>query len=151
MKTFKGDHLLHKQITAERVATAWIGRDVIFGGEITGKTKDAGTTTQFHPATIQWRTPSGEIGWVRLMESPMIDATADKQGLTISTTGTIRLRIHAKDMMQTKISATAWELPGLSVAVTSDAKNFSVQKTEDAMDLIYAGMTGMKLDIKASH
>jgi hypothetical protein len=151
MKTFQGDHLLHKQITAERVATAWIGRDVIFGGEITGKTKDAGTTTQFHPATVQWRTPSGEIGWVRLMESPMIDATADKQGLTISTTGTIRLRIHAKDMVQTKISATAWELPGLRVAIASDAKNFSVQKTEDATDLIYTGMTGMKLDIKASH
>ena len=49
MKTFEGDHLLHKQITEERVATAWIGRDVIFGGEFTNKTKDAGTTTQFIP------------------------------------------------------------------------------------------------------
>ena len=115
MKKFQGEHLLRKQITEQRVATAWIGRDVIFGGEATGKTKDAGTTTQFHPATIQWRTPSGEIGWVRLMESPMIDATADKEGLTISTTGTIRLRIHAKDMVQTKITATEWELPGLHV------------------------------------
>jgi hypothetical protein len=150
MKEFQGDHLLHNQIAEQRVATAWIGRDVIFGGEITGKTKDAGTTTQFHPATIQWRTPSGEIGWVRLMESPMIDVTADKQGLTISTTGTIRLRIHAKDLVQTKISATNWELPGLSVAVTSDNKNFSVQKTEDAIDLTYAGITGVKLDIKMS-
>jgi hypothetical protein len=151
MKRFQGDHLLHKQITAERVATAWIGRDVVFGGEATGKTKDAGTTTQFHPATIQWRTPSGEIGWIRLTESPMIDVTANKQGLTISTTGTIRLRIHAKDIVQTKVSATTWELPGLSVAVTSDTKNFSVQKTEDAIDLIYAGITGVKLDIKTSH
>jgi hypothetical protein len=58
----------------------------------------------------------------------MIDATADKQGLTISTTGTIRLRIHAKNMVPEKISATTWELPGLSVTVTSDTKNFSVQK-----------------------
>jgi hypothetical protein len=84
------------------------------------------------------------------MESPMIDATADKQGLTISTTGTIRLRIHAKDAVQTKITATGWELPGLRVAVASDAKNFSVQKTEDGIDLVYAGITGVRLDIKTA-
>ncbi len=65
---FEGEHLLHKQITEQRAATAWIGRDVIYGGEVTGKTKDSGTTTQFHPATIQWRTPSKAIGWVRLVQ-----------------------------------------------------------------------------------
>lgn len=150
MKTFEGEHLVHKQITEQRVATAWIGRDVIYGGEATSKTKDAGPTSQFHPATIQWRTPSGEIGWVRLMESPMIDATADKQGLTISATGTIRLRLHAKDMEQAKISATKWQLPGLSIVVASDSRNFSVEKVHDELDLVYAGMTGMKLDIKTA-
>ena len=150
MKKFEGDHLLRKQITEERVATAWIGRNVIFGGESTNKTKDAGTTTQFHPATVQWRTPSGEIGWVQLVQSPMIDATADKRGLTISATGTVRLRLHAKDMVQTKISATVWDLPGLHVAVTSDARNFSVEKTEGAIDLVYGEMTGMSLDIKTA-
>jgi hypothetical protein len=148
MKRFEGDHLVHKQITAGRVATAWIGRDVIFGGESTSKTKDAGTTTQFHPATVQWRTPSGEIGWMRLVESPMVDATANQQGLTISATGTIRLRINAKEMVRARITETEWELPGLRVAVASDAKSFSVEKAEDAIDLVYAGMTQMKLAIK---
>jgi hypothetical protein len=150
MKKFEGEHLLHKQITEERVATAWIGRDVIFGGESTGKTKDAGTTTQFHPVTVQWRTPSGEIGWVRLMESPMIDASANEHGLTISATGTIRLRIHAKEMVQAKISEKEWELPGLRVAVDSDAKSFSVERAEDAIDLIYSGMTTMRLGIETA-
>jgi hypothetical protein len=148
MKKFEGDHLVYKQITEQRIATAWIGRDVIFGGESTDKTKDAGTTTQFHPATVQWRTPSGEIGWLRLMQSPMIDATADQQGLTISATGTIRLRIHAKEMAPEKIIEKEWELPGLNVAVVSDAKSFSVEKAGDAMDLVYAGMTQMKLAIR---
>ena len=148
MKKFDGEHLLRKQITDQRVATAWIGRDVIYGGEATGKTKDAGATTQFHPATIQWRTPSGEIGWVRLVQSPMVDATADEHGLTISTTGTIRLRIHAKDMAQAKIGADTWDLPGLQVAVRSDAKNFSLKKVEGGIDLVYSGITGMRLEIK---
>ena len=81
----------------------------------------------------------------------MIDVTADKQGLTISTTGTVRLRLHAKDLAQPKISATTWELPGLTVAVYSDAKNYSLEKSEDAVDVVYAGMTEMKLEIKTTH
>jgi hypothetical protein len=148
MTKFEGEHLVRRQITDQRVATAWIGRDAIYGGEATSKTKDAGTNTQFHPATVQWRTPSGEIGWVRLVQSPMVDATADEHGLTISTTGTIRLRIHAKDMVQTKIDANDWNLLGLRVSVSSDTKNFSLEKAEGAIDLVYSGITGMRLDIK---
>ena len=151
MKKFEGEHLVHKQITEQRVATAWIGRDVIFGGEATTKTKDAGTTSQFHPATIQWRTPSGEIGWVQLVECPKVDATADKHGLTISTTGTVRLRIHARNMDQAKMSATEWDLPGLHVVVATDATNFTVEKANNGLDLTYAGITGMKLEIKTAH
>jgi hypothetical protein len=148
MKSFQGEHLIHKQIDDKRVATAWIGNDVIFGGEATGKTKDAGTTTQFHPATVQWRTPSGEIGWVQLVQSPAVDATADEHGLTISTSGTIRLRVHARDLAQNKVNATEWILPGLHIAVASDAKSFVVEKNADAIDLVYTGIQGMRLDIK---
>jgi hypothetical protein len=148
MKKFEGDHLLHKQITEERVATAWISRDVIFGGESTNKTNDVGTTSQFHPATVQWRTPSGEIGWVQLTQSPMIDVAADQQGLAISATGTVRLRIHAKEMVQAKITEKEWELPGLRIAVVSDAKSFSVEKAVNGIDLVYAGMSQMQLAIK---
>ena len=78
----------------------------------------------------------------------MVDATADEHGLTISTTGTIRLRIHAKDMVQTKIDANDWNLLGLRVSVSSDTKNFSLEKAEGAIDLVYSGITGMRLDIK---
>jgi hypothetical protein len=151
MKSFSGEHLVRKQISNDRLATAWIGKDVIFGGEATGKTKDAGTTTQFHPATVQWRTPSGEIGWVQLVQCPPVAATADEKGLTISTTGTVRLRIHAKDLLQKQVTGKDWQLPGLHVAVTSDAKSFTVEKAEHAIDLVYSGMNEMRLDIKAVH
>jgi len=149
MKTIEGEHLLHKQITAQRVATAWIGRDVIFGGEATSKTKDAGPSSQFHPATVQWRTPSGEIGWVQLIEAPMLDATADKDGLTISAQGTVRFRVHARDAAQAKIEATGWELPGLRVGVAADAKSFRVDKVEGGFDVTYVGITGMRLGINS--
>ncbi|HEY4380898.1 MAG TPA: hypothetical protein VGN01_11170 [Acidobacteriaceae bacterium] len=151
MTSFAGERLVHKQIDASRVATAWIGRDVIFGGEATNKTKDAGTTTQFHPATVQWRTPSGEIGWVQLVQCPPVDATADAHGLTISTSGTVRLRIHAKDLVQKQVTEKDWQLPGLHIAVNSDAKSFSVEPASHAIDLVYSGIKGMRLDITTQH
>jgi hypothetical protein len=147
MTTFEGEHLVNRKITDERSATAWIGKHVIFGGEATSKTKDAGPGSQFHPATIQWRTPSGEIGWVQLYGAPMIDATADPHGITISATGTIRIRIHAKNLDQSKLTATAWDMPGLKVAVTADSKSFTVDKTGENFDLVYSGITGTRWDI----
>ena len=147
MKHFAGPHLVRKQITDQRVATAWIGSHVIFGGEVTGKTKDAGYATQFHPAAVQWRTPSGEIGWVQLVQCPPVDAKADEHGLTISTTGTIRLRIHAKGLDAVRVVAKNWALPGLRVAVTTDATGFSIVPSGDNVDLVYPGMTTMRLEI----
>jgi hypothetical protein len=145
--SFEGEHLVTRKITDQRTATAWIGNHVIFGGEATSKTKDVGPASQFHPATIQWRTPSGEIGFVHLYAAPRIDATADPHGITISATGTIRIRIHAKNLDPSKITTTAWDLPGLKVAVTADSKSFTADKTGDNIDLVYSGITGTRWDI----
>ena len=147
MKRFSGEHMVRKQIDAKRVSTAWIGRDVMFGGEATSKTKDSGSTTQFHPATVQWRTPSGKIGWVQLVRSPPIDASADQHGLTISTSGTVRLRIHANGLDTKKVTATGWELPGLHISVASDASGFTVEKAAGDIDLVYPGVNKMRLEI----
>jgi hypothetical protein len=148
LKSFAGEHLLYKKIASHREATSWIGRDVIFGGEATGKRRDTGATTQFHPATIQWRTPSGKIGWVRLIQSPELNAVADERGLTISTTGTVRLLVQAYDT-SARLEARQWNLPGLKVDVTSDAKDFTFERNGDAIELVYSGMTALRLNISA--
>jgi hypothetical protein len=147
MTSFRGENLAHTQITDQRVATAWIGNRVIFGGEATSKTKDAGPGSQFHPATIQWRTPSGEIGWVQLVQSPAIDATADKSGIAISTSGTVKIRIHAKGITKDKITATSWGVPGLHVGIKADQKSFSADASGENVDLVYSGITAMRWDI----
>jgi hypothetical protein len=144
---FEGEHLVDRKITDRRTATAWVGKNVIFGGEATSKTKDAGSGSQFHPATIQWRTPSGKIGWVQLYETPMIDATADRHGITISATGTIRIHIHAKGADKNKITATLWDLPGLKVAVTADSSHFTAETAGDNIDLTYTGITRSRWEI----
>jgi hypothetical protein len=152
MTGFVGPHLARTQITADRIATSWIGDKVIFGGEATNLTKDAGPGSQFHPATIQWRTPSGAIGWVQLVQAPMLNVTADEHGLTISTTGDVSFQLHANDLAHAKITATAWELPGLHVGIQSDMKDFSLKSltTNEDNDLVYSGITRMRLEIAAA-
>lgn len=171
--SFHDPHLVRKQIADDRIATAWIGKNVIFGGESTNKTRDvrlasgSGATyhpaSQFHPVTVQWRTPSGEIGWIRIAESPMIDATADEHGISISTSGgPLRFRIFATGMTSQNLTKGLWDLPGLQVSVLSDAKgNVAVEKTDPAKvdpaqradlgyDVIYSGVSNIRLDIKAA-
>ena len=77
----------------------------------------------------------------------MIDATADPHGITISAKGTIRIRIHARDLDQSKLTATAWDMPGLKVAVTADSKSFAVNKSGENFDLVYSGITGSRWNI----
>ena len=65
----------------------------------------------------------------------MIDATADKDGLTISTTGNIRIRIHAKGLDAAKVSQKSWDLPGLTIVATSDPHGtFSVEKADENLN-----------------
>jgi hypothetical protein len=147
-RSFPGEHQVRRQITDQRIATAWIGKTVIYGGEITGKTKDVGARSQFHPVTVQWQTPSGKIGWIMLTQCPPIDASADKKKIVISTTGDVSFRISAPGITSSDVIAGRWTLPGLTVRVATDSQGFTVQPQAQFVDLKYAGITKMKLTIK---
>jgi hypothetical protein len=150
MKRFhslQGEHSVHRQITEQRVATAWIGKTVIYGGEITGKTKDVDTRSQFHPVTLQWQTPSGKIGWVQLTQCPPIDASAQQKEIVISAAGDVSFRISAPGTASSDVRQNQWTLPGLTVRVATDSKDFTVQQHGHFVDLKYAGISKMTLII----
>lgn len=144
-RSFQGPRLVRQQIDAHRVAEAWIGRDVMYGGEITGKTLGISGESQFHPATLQWRMPDGKIGWMELIQAPSIDVSAGRQGLNISCRGNLRLRIHAPGAALPSVKSTEWALPGLGVRVATDAARFSVSSGPEGIDMVYSGVTYMRL------
>jgi hypothetical protein len=153
MKSFhslQGEHTVHRQITDQRIATAWIGKTVIYGGEITGKTKDVDAHSQFHPVTMQWQTPSGKIGWVQLTQSPPIDASADEKEIVISAAGDVGFRISAPGTTSSDVRLDQWIFPGLTVHVSTDSKDFTVQQHGQFIELKYARMTKMRLAINRS-
>jgi hypothetical protein len=152
IRRFTGERQVRRTITDERTATAWIGNKAIYGGQITSLTNDAPPDTQFHPATAQWRTPSGSIGWFYVAQSPKIDAEASKTGIRITADGTVVLRLHAAGMNRGQIAANKWILPGLTVTIESDQRDFAVEgstlyEPNDTLNLTYTNMHHMILTI----
>jgi hypothetical protein len=145
---FQGDHGLRKRLDGQRIVTAWIGQDLMFGGEATGKTRGADPAKQFVPATIHWRTPAGALSWISIVDSSALDAAADSQGLAISTNGTVRFHIEPAETSNTSIGATMWTLSGLNVQVMSDARQFRVEPSGFGLDVIYFGVTAIRLTIQ---
>jgi hypothetical protein len=150
MKAFSGEHMVKRQITDDRSATAWIGDKVILGGENTKLTKDAPKGTQFHPATAQWRTPTGSIGWFYVWQSPKINVDVDHTTMTVTTDGTITIRLKADGTKPEDLTATKWTLPGLTVALEGDQQSFDVKpstyyKEGDSYVLTYTNMHKLKL------
>jgi hypothetical protein len=149
MKIFhalQGEHQVRRQITDERIATAWIGKHVIYGGEITGHTRGVDGTSQFHPVTAQWQMPGGKIGWIQLTQTPPIDASATKGKIVITASGDLQFRIFAPGIAPQQLQEKMWALPGLNVRVAADAKAFTVHPDKQFFQAAYTGMTKMTLD-----
>jgi hypothetical protein len=144
-RAFTGSHQVNHPIADQRIATAWIGKTLIYGGEITGHTRDVDARSQLHPVTVQWQTPGNKIGWIQLTRCPMIDATADQSGILISATGDVSFRIFAPGASSTQAAQEKWSLPGLTVRVATDAKSFSSDQDGPYLDVKYTSMTQMKL------
>jgi hypothetical protein len=150
MKSFvalQGEHQVRRQISDDRIATAWIGKNVIYGGEITGHTRGVDAQSQFHPATVQWQLAGGKIGWIQLTRTPPIDAAASKGEIVITATGDVTFRIYAPGLSFDKLQAKLWALPGLSVQVTADQKKFTAHDENGLGEVTYTGMTKMVLNI----
>jgi hypothetical protein len=120
-RRFSGPHQVTRQITDTRTATAWIGSDVLFGAESTHRTVGVNGHSQFHPATVQWRTPSGAIGWINITRTPPIDAKAGQEGIEIQTDGIVTFQIHAPGVQPGEITANRWNLPGLPLKIVTNA------------------------------
>jgi hypothetical protein len=145
LSSFEGPHLVTRRIDDQRVATAWIGEHAIWGAEFTSKTLDTiPHKTQFFPVTVQWRMPSGRIGWIQLIESPKIDATADRNGVTIDAAGDVAFRIFAPGTKPANITGKLWDLPGLHVLIEADQKDVAFD--DSTLEISYKGVSHIRMD-----
>jgi hypothetical protein len=141
--SFQGERLLTRTISnTERVATAWLGRDLMIGAESTGRTRAVtGPAAQFHPATIHWRTSDGGIGWIALVQSPPVDARASRGELSIATKGDCVVRISCAAVTPAQIGRDRWQLPGLELHVTADGEATARDGSDHTVDVTFRGVS----------
>jgi hypothetical protein len=145
-ETFPGEHEVRRKIEGPRIATAWIGKTLVYGGEITGKTRSVDATSQFHPVTAQWLTPTGRIGWLNIISTPEIDAEATRKGISIQTEpGNIVFRVYTPGVKASDLTIGDWKLSGLDVHLSSDATGFHTEAGEGYVDVTYDGTTRMEM------
>jgi len=144
---FHGERQVERQLPGGRTATAWLGRQIMLGGEITRLTRAAGpaSRTIFHPATIHWAMPDGDIGWILLRECPRVDARASENLLVIQAIGDSTFQISAPGLTAADVGREGWKLPGLNVTVETDALGFEVTPREGGFDLKYREATKLVL------
>lgn len=129
---FRASRRIEQVITASprRVASAWLDEDVMLGGE------DASgrfVHWQHHPATIHWRTPAGEVGWMRVVANAPIDAVAHpgrldvaaRTGLEVLAEGEVSVWLEFSPGCEDALAAAtgtgdlALALPGLTLEVAA--------------------------------
>jgi len=144
---FHGERLVERELPGGRLATAWLGERLMLGGEVTGLALAAGpaSRTIFHPATVHWAMPGGEIGWILLREAPRVDARAAKGTLTVTAIGNSTWQIFAPGLKAEDVTRDRWVLPGLTVTVETDALDFAVTVREGGCDVQYREATTMVL------
>ena len=123
-----------------RVATACLSPDVMVGAQHPGGRRRG--SRQFHPATVHWKTPGGEIGWIRLKCSAAVNATAGRNALVISfrldrPAETCFFEVFAPGAAAEDFGDGRWSLPGLTVAVRTNAPTPTVAAGRTSVKVTY--------------
>jgi hypothetical protein len=144
LRAFQGERQVERVIANKprRVATAWIGKRLLIGGEYTGYSEPA--SDQIHPATIHWKIEEHSIGWIRLVYAIPINAYAEKGQLTISCDGQGKdipdfvFQIYAPGALVEMILPDQWLLPALTVHVETNAHHAETSMSKDCLWIRYA-------------
>ena len=134
---FKGERQIERVISDAplRVATAWLDKDRMLGGEFTSRT--APQSGQLHPGTIHWRMDAEQIGWVRLLYLKPVDAHARRNQLEIATLSEVQFQVYAPGAQIERIARDAWQLPGLSVRVETNSECMEVRPRAGLFEIRY--------------
>ncbi len=144
---FGGEHALRRELPRNRVATAWIGKDFMLGGEATGRVREPGG--QYLPATAHWRTPSGESAWMALWHGPRSDARIERETLFVNGIGDFTFRVSTPLVDSRSIQREQWVLPGIIIRASSDAGSMAVLPGEGYVDITYREATRIELRFEA--
>jgi hypothetical protein len=133
-------------IENERTATAFLGRDWMWGGE---RGSDNCGSSQQHFATAHWLQPDGKVGWLRLDHRVLVDVTATASGLQVRA----KNKKDAARLMwcfssAPTVSEGTWTLPGMTVRVKGDRIGWKVEDGGCALAHTLAPQAALALELE---
>jgi len=145
--SFSGERSVERVITnsPRRVATAWLTENLMVGAEDASGSKPV--WSQYHLATVHWKSTGGEVAWLKLVNNLPADATVEKNHLHIKSfvwhglfvmERVFIFRVYTPGAPQdVKIEAGQWQFPGLKVAVKTNIEGPSVSQDGPFTDIRY--------------
>ena len=142
---FQGERQVERVISdsPRRVATAWMGQDIMLGAEYTSNTKRG--YPQFHPATVYWKIGADDVGWIRLLHSEPVDVRASQNRLDIAGAGKLVFQVCAPNARADAIHAGLWQLPDLTVQIETPAAVAHVEQKPDWIEIYYGADNGQSI------
>jgi len=145
-RRFSGPHRVECAVGEGRRASAWLGDHVMIGAMGGGPLRSAeGADKQYRPASIHWRMPNGEIGWLALVEGIHVDAAASTGVLTISVRRGAVFRVYCGSNAQPQLSRSSWKLPGVDLRIKADGQGFDMSPCADQFEVRYPDATTLQL------
>ncbi len=137
-----------------RPAQSYVGRDLLLGAGSTRRGRFAHDDDQDHPVTAHWRTPDGEVGWMRLHLRAAVAATLEGQTMDISVrtdrtprnTDHIVFEVFAPGADPDAQTPAHWQLPGLEVEVAGLPDALEAEAEGGQLRLAYPIDAAMRRD-----
>jgi hypothetical protein len=156
--SFQGERTVEQRLPTnhDRVATAWVSEKVLIGaeslrltGELPGILPNL-DSPQYHPVTLHWSLPDGDVGWMRLRHWGPVEARAEQGRLTVQAPllpiileryGDVHrsytFEINCGESDGASITAERWDLPGLRVAVQSSLPAPEIISDDGKLHVVY--------------
>jgi hypothetical protein len=126
LSAFPGEHEARQVIASEpgRVATGWLADDLMIGAE-RHEGGPPSSWRQYVTASVHWRLPNGDVGWIRVRARGPSSGTAAPHSLNIELPPSreareLRVLIHAPGLDAAGLGKDRWHLPGLDVSLQTN-------------------------------
>lgn len=144
---FAGERLVTRTLRDGRVVTSWLSERVMIGGQA-NPLAPRHLSPQYRPATIHWRLPDGDIGWIALVEARDVNATASANRLVVRASGGGVFQAYVGSA-GVEVTRGKWTLPGLELQITTDAKHFASGRSGAEITLEYVGATEVVIETRS--
>lgn len=144
---FSGERSVERVIakSPQRVATAWLSENVMLGAEDASGSRPV--WSQYHLATIHWKTINNDVGWLKLINFLPADARVEKNVMRIRSHiwpglgGEERVfifRVYTPNSPQgVKVEPARWQFPGLVIHFDTNIEGPFISQDGPFTDIRY--------------